>query len=226
MKYVAYYRVSTLKQENGISAQKNAVNNFIKSSKDNILVDTYEEKESGKNDNRVELNKALIKCKKENAILLIAKLDRLSRRVSFLFSLKDSGINFVALECPNLTTLTLGIYATIAQAEREMISQRTKAALQVLKQSGKKLGTPLKHVSDEVRNLAYNKKKQLADENPNNKLAKCLVEALIKNTNNLSEIARILNGNGYKTSRGGSFSAVQVKRLIDRYSINQTTKVK
>lgn len=219
MKYVAYYRVSTTKQELGIIAQKKAVNDFIEKDKDNILIDSYEEKESGKLDNRCELNKALNKCKKENAILLIAKLDRLSRKVSFLFNLRDSGINFVSLDCPNFNTLTLGIFATIAQAEREMISQRTKLALKVKKDNGIKLGTPKKYIPEEIRNLAYNKKKKLADENINNKLAKSLVEALIKTTTNISEIARKLNENGFKTSRGGNFTAVQVKRLIDRYKI-------
>ena len=219
MKYVAYYRVSTTKQELGIIAQKKAVNDFIEKDKDNILIDSYEEKESGKLDNRCELNKALNKCKKENAILLIAKLDRLSRKVSFLFNLRDSGINFVSLDCPNFNTLTLGIFATIAQAEREMISQRTKLALKVKKDNVIKLGTPKKYIPEEIRNLAYNKKKKLADENINNKLAKSLVEALIKTTTNISEIARKLNENGFKTSRGGNFTAVQVKRLIDRYKI-------
>ena len=219
MKYVAYYRVSTTKQELGIIAQKKAVNDFIEKDKDNILIDSYEEKESGKLDNRCELNKALNKFKKENAILLIAKLDRLSRKVSFLFNLRDSGINFVSLDCPNFNTLTLGIFATIAQAEREMISQRTKLALKVKKDNGIKLGTPKKYIPEEIRNLAYNKKKKLADENINNKLAKSLVEALIKTTTNISEIARKLNENGFKTSRGGNFTAVQVKRLIDRYKI-------
>ena len=220
MKYVAYYRVSTNKQELGIIAQKKAVNDFIERNNDNILIDSYEEKESGRLDNRCELNKALSKCKKENAILLIAKLDRLSRKVSFLFNLRDSGINFVSLDCPNFNTLTLGIFATIAQAEREMISQRTKLALQVKKDNGIKLGTPRKYIPEEIRNLAYEQKKKLADENVNNKLAKSLVEAMLKTTNNMSEIARNLIDNGYLTSKGCKFSAIQVIRLINRHKIN------
>ena len=218
MKYIAYYRVSTNKQNLGITAQKNAVENYIKSNNADLIC-SYEEKESGKNDDRKELNKALEQCRKENATLIIAKLDRLSRKVSFLFNLRDSGINFVSLECPQFNTLTLGIYSVLAETERELISQRTKLALQVKKANGFKLGTPKKYVPKDIRDLAYEKKKKIADENINNRLAKSLVEALIKTTTNMSAIARELNANGYKTSRGSNFTAVQVIRLIERFNI-------
>lgn len=221
MKYIAYYRVSTNKQNLGIDAQKNAVENYIKANNAN-LIGSYQEKESGKNDDRKELRKALEQCKKEDATLLIAKLDRLSRKVSFLFNLRDSGINFLSLDCPNFNTLTLGIFATLAQAERELISQRTKAALQIKKQNGVKLGTPKKNVSEDIRNLAYTKIKSNANENVNNKRAKCVIEALIKTTNNKAEIARKLNEGGFTTSKGGKFTSIQVIRLIHRYNISET----
>lgn len=220
MKYIAYYRVSTNKQNLGIDAQKNAVENYIKANNAN-LIGSYQEKESGKNDDRKELRKALEQCKKEDATLLIAKLDRLSRKVSFLFNLRDSGINFLSLDCPNFNTLTLGIFATLAQAERELISQRTKAALQIKKQNGVKLGTPKKNVSEDIRNLAYTKIKSNANENVNNKRAKCVIEALIKTTNNKAEIARKLNEGSFTTSKGGKFTSIQVIRLIHRYNISE-----
>lgn len=217
MKYIAYYRVSTNKQSLGITAQKNAVNTFIQSNKENVLITSYEEKESGKNDNRTELNKALAQCKKENATLLIAKLDRLSRKVSFLFNLRDSGINFISLDCPNFNTLTLGIFATLAQSERELISQRTKAALQAKKEQGFKLGRPNASIKPEWRELAYNKIKQNANNNENNKRAALMVAALLKETNNKAEIARKLNCAGFRTSKGGQFTSIQVIRLINRF---------
>lgn len=220
MKYIAYYRVSTNKQNLGITAQKNAVENYIKSNNANLIC-SYEEKESGKNDERKELNKALEQCRKENATLIIAKLDRLSRKVSFLFNLRDSGINFLSLDCPQFNTLTLGIYSVLAETERELISQRTKLALQVKKENGYKLGTPKKDVPKEIRELAYQKKRIIADENSNNKRAKSLVEAMLKTTNNKSEIARKLNDNGFLTSKGSKFTAIQVIRLINRYNINK-----
>ena len=110
MKYVAYYRVSTNKQSLGLDAQQKSVSDFISANSENILLAEFKEKESGKNDYRMELNKALQLCKKENAILIIAKLDRLSRKVSFLFNLRDSGVDFKSLDCPDFNTLTLGIF--------------------------------------------------------------------------------------------------------------------
>ena len=124
------------------------------------------------------------------------------------------------MDCPTFNTLTLGIFASLAQAERELISQRTKAALQVKRLNGVKLGTPNKFISEEIRNLAYTKIKSKANENINNKRAKCVIEALIKTTNNKAEIARKLNENGFTTSKGGKFTSIQVIRLIQRYNIH------
>lgn len=219
MRYVAYYRVSTNKQSLGIEAQKISVKNYIDKDNSNILLAEYEEKESGKNDNRIELHKALELCKKESATLLIAKLDRLSRKVSFLFNLRDSGINFVSLDCPNFNTLTLGIFATLAQSERELISQRTKAALQAKKSQGFKLGRPNASIKKEWRELAYIKSKEIAYNNANNKRAKSVIEALLKTTQNKSYIAKVLNNNGFLTSKGCKFTVVQVNRLIKMYNL-------
>lgn len=219
MKYVAYYRVSTNKQSLGLDAQQKSVSDFISANNENILLGEFKEKESGKNDNRIELNKALQLCKKENATLIIAKLDRLSRKVSFLFNLRDSGVDFKSLDCPDFNTLTLGIFATLAQSERELISQRTKAALQVKKEQGFKLGNPNAYIKKEWREIAYQKAKEKADNNNNNKRSKLMIESLLKITNNKSEIARKLNENGFLTSNGNNFTATQVIRIIKRYNI-------
>lgn len=219
MKYVAYYRVSTQKQSLGLDAQRSSVLNYIGSKQDVELINEFAEKESGKCDNRVELNKALSLCKKENATLIIAKLDRLSRKVSFLFNLRDSGINFVALDCPDFNTLTLGIFATLAQSERELISQRTKAALAEKKKQGFKLGRPNATFKKEWRELSYQVIKEKADNNENNKRAKSMIEALLKITSNKAEIARKLNENGFVTSKGSKFNPIQVIRIIKRYNL-------
>lgn len=219
MKYVAYYRVSTQKQSLGLDAQRSSVLNYISSKQDFELINEFAEKESGKCDNRIELNKALSLCKKENATLIIAKLDRLSRKVSFLFNLRDSGINFVALDCPDFNTLTLGIFATLAQSERELISQRTKAALAEKKKQGFKLGRPNATFKKEWRELSYQVIKEKADNNENNKRAKLMIEALLKITRNKAEIARRLNDNGFVTSKGSKFNTIQVIRIIKRYNL-------
>ena len=216
MKYVAYYRVSTKKQSLGLEAQKTSVMNFICQDSTNTLIAEFSERESGKNDHREELQKAIECCKKNNATLVIAKLDRLSRKVSFIFSLKDADINFIALDVPTFSTLTLGIYATLAQTEREMISLRTKNALAELKNKGVKLGNPNATFTDEMRAKADERKRAIAQSNTHNVRATFVIKELLKTTNNYSEIARYLNNNGFTTSRGLVFKAQQVKNLIAR----------
>lgn len=216
MKYIAYYRVSTKRQSLGLDAQRNSVMNFINSNPKDELIAEYSEKESGKNDNRIQLQIAIAECKKNNAVLVIAKLDRLSRKVSFIFALRDSGIQFIALDVPNFNTLTLGIFATLAQTERELISCRTKSALAALKNNGVKLGNPNASFSPETRQLAYLAHSAAAEANENNKRALSMVKVLLKTTHNLTAIAKQLNDNGFLTSRGKQFNPIQVKRLIER----------
>ena len=124
-KYVAYYRVSTKAQGDsglGLEGQRSAVFNFVKGT----IVAEFTEVESGKNNQRAQLSAAIDRAKKENAVLVIAKLDRLSRNASFIFTLRDSGVNFQCVDMPDANTLTIGIFATLAQHERELISSRTK----------------------------------------------------------------------------------------------------
>ena len=140
-KYIAYYRVSTVKQSLGLEAQRSTVKAFLSNIADSILLNEYEEKESGKDDNRVQLHLAIEECKRKNATLIIAKLDRLSRNVSFIFALKDANVDFIACDLQQFNTLTLAIFSALAQQERELISSRTKAAL-AEKRKVKKLGNP------------------------------------------------------------------------------------
>jgi len=143
-KYVAYYRVSTTEQGNsglGIEAQKETVKQFTKNCTDCIIAE-FTEIASGKSDTRIELLKAIEYAKKNDAELLIAKLDRLSRNAAFIFTLRDTKVKFVCCDLPDANTLTIGIFATMAQHERELISSRTKAALQAKKARGVKLGNP------------------------------------------------------------------------------------
>lgn len=93
------------------------------------IIAEFTEVESGKNNQRAQLAAAIDRAKKENAVLVIAKLDRLSRNASFIFTLRDSGVNFQCVDMPDANTLTIGIFATLAQHERELISSRTKAEL-------------------------------------------------------------------------------------------------
>ena len=141
--YIAYYRVSTQKQGNsglGLEAQRSDVSRFVE--RGGTLIADYQDIESGKKNDRPNLIKAIEECKKRNATLLIAKLDRLSRNASFIFTLHDSKIKFVCCDMPDANSITIGIMAVLAQDERERTSQRTKAALAELKRKGVKLGSP------------------------------------------------------------------------------------
>lgn len=215
-KYISYYRVSTQKQGNsglGLDAQKTLVKNFLNS--DDILVAEYEEIESGKKNDRPQLYKAIEQCRKNDAILLIAKLDRLSRNASFIFTLRDSKIDFVCSDMPEANSVTIGIMAVLAQDEREKTSQRTKDALAELKRKGKKLGSP-KNLTEEARYKGIQATIKKALSNPNNKKATALIVSLRKDNLSYRQIATKLNENGFKTSMGKEFSGSQVLILYKR----------
>src|SRR4051794_7105924 len=135
MKVVAYYRVSTAAQGRsglGLEAQREAVARYCKGRQCELLKE-YEEVESGKHNERLELAKALHHAKITGATLVVAKMDRLARNAAFLLTLRDSGAKFVAADNPDVTDVTVGILAVIAEEERKAISARTKAALQAAK---------------------------------------------------------------------------------------------
>jgi DNA invertase Pin-like site-specific DNA recombinase len=141
--YVAYYRVSTDKQGIkglGMDAQREAVSRFMAGK--GQLAGEFIEVESGCKDNRPQLLAALAECRKRRAVLVIAKLDRLARNVHFISGLMNSDVEFVAVDMPSANRLTIHILAAVAEHEREMISQRTKAALAAAKARGTKLGNP------------------------------------------------------------------------------------
>jgi DNA invertase Pin-like site-specific DNA recombinase len=135
--FIAYYRVSTKKQGKsglGLDSQKEIVQNYLKDCDE--LIAEFTEIESGRKDSRVELSNAINLAKRNNATLLIAKLDRFSRRVSFIASMMESGIKFVVAELPSASDFQLHIHAAIAQEERRLISERTKTALDQAKKRG------------------------------------------------------------------------------------------
>ena len=220
--FISYYRVSTKKQGKsglGLDAQKTICKNYVDSQK-GIIVNSFVEVESGKNDNREKLLQAITECKQSNSTLLIAKLDRLSRSVEFIFSLKNSGINFTCVDLPELNTMTLGIFATFAQSERERISERITAALAEKKKQGKKLGKPenLSNNFEKAYNNSLATRQSNALNNENNRKAGLLVVSLRNSGKTWNEIATTLNENGFKTRRGGLFGMTQAVRLYERYS--------
>ncbi|GCD54877.1 recombinase family protein [Acetobacter pasteurianus] len=141
-RFIGYYRVSTDKQGEsglGLQSQKDTINTYV-NNKNGMLIKEFREIESGKVNDRPMLNEAMEACRLYGATLLIAKLDRLSRDAVFLMNLRRGDVPFIAVDMPDANSMTIGIMALLAQQEREMISQRTKDALTVLKANGKKLG--------------------------------------------------------------------------------------
>ena len=221
MQYISYLRVSSAKQGAtglGIEAQRTAVFNLASNGE---LIAEYVEVESGKNDQRPKLAQALAECRRTGATLLIAKLDRLSRSVKFLFELRDSGVNLRAADVPEFNTMTLGILAVMAQYERERIAERTQAALaEKRKKAGewrtgrRKNGTPVFDAETRAKGRAVIKAKSQA--NTNTKRARAMVSSLMQQDGGMSftAIADMLNANGFATATGKAFNRFSVMRLV------------
>jgi len=212
-KFIGYVRTSTGRQVLGLDEQKSRIHQFVKSTGD-LLIEIVVEQESGKNNNRVRLDYAINLCIKQGYTLLFTKLDRLSREVEFLFTLRNRGVKLRCIDLPELNTLTLGIYGSIAQWERELISNRTKNGLNELRKKGIKLGSP-QNLTPDVRKKGVQVVIQNKNENENWRRAITFVEHFqMKNGYiNYSEISRQLNERGYRTRKGCEFSAGTVKRL-------------
>jgi DNA invertase Pin-like site-specific DNA recombinase len=210
-RFVAYYRVSTDLQGRsglGLDAQQAAVLSFINGNAE--LVAAFTEVESGKHADRPELTKALEACRRQKAKLVIAKLDRLSRNLAFIATLMESGVEFVAVDNPHASKLTVHILAAVAQHEREMISERTKAALKAAKRRGTKLGNP---------ELAKAAKRGTAAVKANARRFAANVLPIIKDiersgVTSANAIAAKLNERNVKTARGGKWTHVQVGAVL------------
>jgi DNA invertase Pin-like site-specific DNA recombinase len=213
MRFVSYFRVSTKSQGiegNGMEGQRLAVSRYL-ASLDCELIGTFQEVESGKINNRPELSKAIALAKKSKAILVIAKLDRLSRNAAFLLQLQDSGVDFVACDMPNADKFSVGILALMAQRERELISQRTKTGLAVVKARGTKLGNPNPKASlKKAVRANIQRKREFAGA-----AIKIIREIQSTGVETLAHIAECMNKRGEKTPRCGRWTATAVKRVLD-----------
>ena len=214
--YIAYYRVSTIRQGNsglGLEDQRSAVKAFIK--RDDDILEEYTETESGKNNDRPQLKAAIADAKERGATLVIAKLDRLSRNAGFIFTLRDSGVQFICADMPDANSMTIGIFAVLAQHEREMISKRTKDALQAKIKQGYKLGTPT-NLTDQARAKGVTVRRENAKNNVANKQATHLILSEKERGKSIREIVSTLNNLGFRTRRGNKFRVSSVHKLYCR----------
>ncbi len=218
-KFVAYHRVSTDKQGRsglGLEAQRRAVEDHLSGGRGELVAD-YVEVESGKRDDRPELMKALHRCKVTGATLVIAKLDRLSRNVAFISNLMDSGVDFVAVDFPQANRLTVHILAAVAEHEREMISQRTKAALAVAKARGVRLGNPngAAHLRGRGNGEAVEALRAGADAFAE-EMRPVLEDVRAEGHTSYRAMARELDRRGILTARGGRWHPATVRNLVRR----------
>jgi DNA invertase Pin-like site-specific DNA recombinase len=243
--FVAYYRVSTAKQGEsglGLEAQRDALYRFTHDP--NSIIAEFTELESGRKKFRPQLLEAIAHAKERNATLLIAKLDRLARNVSFVSELMESKVKFKAVDMPQADNFTIHIIAAVAEREAEMISARTKAALERKKKriadgiyttirtspDGQpilmkpdrhgvyRLGNPHGYTL-EMQEKAIAAIKQKAAANKNTKMAIKRVKEVLERMPDasLSELAEALNEYNLKTPSGKRFSRFNVaylKKLI------------
>jgi len=219
-KYVAYYRVSTKKQGKsglGLDAQRDTVQKFIKRNGDRIIAE-FTEVESGKNNDRLELSKAIEMAKENDATLVIAKLDRLSRNVSFISQLMDEKVKFVCCDMPEANELTIHIFAAMAQFERKRISERIKEALGAkrVREPDWKPGNP-QNLTKEARQMAYDSISRKAREDKGVRHAFHFIRPLREQVVSYDKIATMLNKEGYRTRRGKKFRGWQVWNIYKRF---------
>ena len=219
MQYIAYYRVSTIKQGQsglGLEAQQSSVTGYLNSKSGELLAE-YTEIQSGKKDeNRPELQAALRQCRLSGATLLIAKIDRLSRNPAFLINLQDSSTNFVCVDMPEANNFTVGILACMAGYYRQQISDNTKAALKAAKAKGVKLGNPR---LDEFRNTDTTNARAAKISKAKQRNADILsiigeMRDSAGNALSLRDLTAMLNDAGYKTSRGKEWHPTSVSRVL------------
>lgn len=217
MKYVIYYRVSTDKQGQsglGLEAQQQQVKTYLQSKPDAEVVSEYVEVDSGKKVNRIELNKAVADAKKNKAVLLVAKLDRVARNVKLFLDLLDQ----VRIEFTDLPALSNGTsdsrlvltqLAAFAEWEAAKISERTKAAL-----AAKKLrGEPMGIMGKENIKATNGKRKEQADD-----FAKQIAGMLIPLAATMSQrkLVDYLNQHGVKSPTGKEWRLNSLQNILNR----------
>lgn len=240
--FVSYLRVNTARQGQsglGLDAQRKAVDDYLNGGRWN-LIQEFVEVESGKNNDRAELAKAMSLCRLRNATLVIAKLDRLSRDAHFLLGLQKGKVKFIACDMPEANEMVVGMMAVIAQGERKMISTRTKEALKQYKlkwEAGliqaedaahperkprtklgglryRRDGTPsIVNASTRAASAAARLEKSIARAKD---LAPIIEDIKANGASSLREIASALDNLNITTSRGKQWTATEVSRVLKR----------
>ena len=214
-RYVLYFRVSTQKQGRlglGLDAQKRDIDLYLEnySEQPYEILGTFKDIQSGADNDRPELKKAIELAKKTKSILLVQKICRLSRRVSFIASLiEDKELDFKVAQMPFADKFQLHIYSALNEQEKDFISSRTKSALRSWKERNpdKKLGAPVHH----IKALAKARRAKALKEA---KRIEGLIVPLKQQGKSLRVICDVLNNSGITTSKGRSFYPSKVSRTL------------
>lgn len=206
-RYVTYYRVSTDKQGRsglGLDAQRVAVSQFL-AARPATVVAEFVEVESGGKDDRPRLLEALATCQRAKAALLIAKLDRLARSVAFVARLMDGDTEFVAVDMPHASRFVLHIMAAVAEHERQIIGERTRAALGAAKARGVRLGANGAALAELHKASAAAHAKEIFP---------AIVAARRLGARTTRQLAESLNGMGISSREGGRWHPASVARVL------------
>lgn len=217
---IAYYRVSTQRQGRsglGLEAQRAAVARFAEAEGITILHE-FTEVETGKGadalDRRPQLAAALASARLAKCPVIVAKLDRLSRDVAFIAGLMVQRVPFVVAELGvDADPFMLHLYAALAEKERRLISERTKAALSSRKVSGAKLGnlTNCAEAAAKGRVVSMREADRFAES------VLPIVQAIqCAGVVSLRGIAVALNDRRIRTARGGYWQVSNVRNLLAR----------
>ena len=211
---VAYYRVSTTKQGLsglGLDAQRHAVTVFTRSRGLDVIQEVVEVETGTAKRDRPQLRAALELARKNGAVLVIAKLDRLARNVAFISSLMEARTPFVACDMPDATELTVHIMAALAEHEARLIGTRTRDALAAAKARGVKLGSPkpMTEACREAGRATVARKAQAAYSSLGGYIR------LMRQTGmSYRAIADQLNAEGHRSRQGKPWNHAQVGRVL------------
>lgn len=217
---ITYYRVSTLGQYRsglGLEAQQERCEAFAATNSFEVVA-SYQDTFSGGGYNAIShrpgLAEAIKQARKYNCPILVAKLDRLPRNVAFISRLMEEKVPFIVSELGlDVDSFQLHLWSALAEKERQLISERTKAALQAAKLRGVKLGNPKNLNEAQQRGRATQTKK--ADAFALN-IKPVIDEIRAAGINTLNGIAQALNRRGIPTARGGQWAATTVGNVLSR----------
>ena len=233
MNYVGYYRVSTEKQEKsglGLSSQKQHVRHYVRSVNGN-LVGEFTEVQSGGDVDRKILKEAIELALQHSAIIVVKRLDRLSRDGFHISNkLESLGLSYIDCESPNDTGLVKNIKLAVAKEDKEKIGARIGDALNQIKKNIEENGHHITKAGKKITSLGNKEnlnnemaiknsvatRKAKALTNPNNIRAKAVIDLMKGYGETTYAVVKFLNSNGFRTSRGNEFSQTSVKKLYLR----------